>query len=124
MVKRVGLVVLLITAGAAAFVLYRWYDRLPWLEAAVRLRAEMGSINCGHLSDSSDDPHTLNPDAVIRCALSAHQQHHPFIVIFSVSGVDEQLSTAIVGDSKGNAVELVYGTWTAKGTVAPVPANF
>src|SRR5690242_4631622 len=88
---------------------YRWYDRFPWLETAVHLHSERGSTNCGVLSDSNDGPRA-DPDAVIGCALSAYQQRRPFFVTFSVHGIDEQVSSAIVGHSNGTTIELFYLT--------------
>jgi len=42
--------------------------------------------------------------------MSAGENGRPFVVIFSVHGIDEQVSNALVGESKGSGVELVYAT--------------
>jgi hypothetical protein len=109
MAKRIAIALIVVFAAGVLFLAYRWFDRLPWLETAVRLHSERGSTNCGLLSDSSAGPHA-DPEVVLTCALSAHQQRRPFFVMFSVHGVDAQVSTAIVGDSKGEAIELWYPT--------------
>jgi hypothetical protein len=48
---------------------------------------------------------------VIRCIESAHQRRHPFFVTLSIHGFDDYYSSAIVGDSKGQAIEIFY--WSA-----------
>src|ERR1051326_1838399 len=108
MAKRPAVVLLLIFAAMTLFLAYRWYDRFPWLEAFVRVHAERGSRNCGHLTNSGYEPHPV-ANAVINCVISAHQQRRPFFVTLSFHGVDEQFNRAIVGDSKGQAIELFYG---------------
>src|SRR5215469_9430530 len=111
MVRRLISGLLMIFAATTMFLLYRWYDRLPWLEASVRVHSERGSTNCGHLTNSGYEAH---PDsaAVIRCVESAHQQHHPFFVTLSFHGIDDYYSSAIVGDSKGQAIEIFYWSGT------------
>ena len=103
--KRIAL--LGIFAAMILFLAYRWYDRLPWLEASVRVHSERGSTNCGNLTNSGYEAH---PDStvVIRCVESAHQQHRPFFVTLSIHGVDDYYSSAIVGDSNGEAIEIFY----------------
>ena len=49
---------------------------------------------------------------MIRCVESAHQQHHPFFVTLSFHGIDDYYSSAIVGDSKGQAIEIFYWSGT------------
>ena len=107
MVKRLSIAMAAIVIAFAFFLAYRWYDRFPWLEASVRAHAKRGSTNCGHLTNSGYQPHP-NPEAVIQCVVSAHQQRRPFFVTVSVSGVDEQFNSAIIGDSKGQAIEIFY----------------
>lgn len=108
MAKRLAIALLVIFAAMALFLAYRWYDRFPWLEASVRVHSDKGSTNCGHLTNSGYEAH---PDAnvVINCVISAHQQRLPFFVTLSFHGVDEQFNSAIVGDSKGRAIEIFYG---------------
>jgi hypothetical protein len=107
MAKRLIIGLLVICAGTTLFLLYRWYNQLPWLDASVRVHSERGSTNCGHLTNSGYEAH---PDsaAVIRCVESAHQQHRPFFVTLSFHGIDDYYSSAIVGDSKGQAIEIFY----------------
>ncbi len=107
MARRLVAVVLLIFAAILLFLLYRWYDRFPWLDAAVRIHAEGASANCGHLTNSGYEAHP-DPGAVLRWVETAHQQHRPFFVTLSVHGNDEIFSSAIVGDSKGQAIEIFY----------------
>lgn len=107
MAKRLSIAVAAIFIAFALFLAHRWYDRFPWLEASVRAHAEGGSTNCGHLTNSGYEPHP-NPEAVIQCVVSAHQQRRPFFVTVSISGVDEQFNSAIIGDSKGQAIEVFY----------------
>jgi hypothetical protein len=108
MAKRMAIAVAAIFAAFLLFLAYRWYDRLPWLEASVHIHSERGSANCGHLTNSSYEFHS-DPDAVINCVVSAHQQRRPFFVRVSLHGIDEQFNSAIVGDSKGQAIEIFYG---------------
>lgn len=107
MSKRLTNALVVTFAAITLLLFYRWYDRFPWLEASVRFHSESGSTNCGHLTNSGYEAH---PDstAVIHCIESAHQQHHPFFVTLSLHGVDDFYSSAIVGDSKGQAIELFY----------------
>src|SRR5215470_5637863 len=74
MAKRLVTGLLVIFAATALFLFYRWYDRLQWLDASVRVHSERDSTNCGHLTNSGYEAH---PDSatVIRCVESAHQQH-------------------------------------------------
>src|SRR5437660_12287857 len=103
MVKRAAIALALLFATVLILLVYRWYDRFPWLEASVRAHSERGSTNCGHLSNASDEPH-LDPDAVIACVVSAHQKRRPFFVTFRFQGTDEQFNDAFGGDSKGDVI--------------------
>jgi hypothetical protein len=107
MTKLLAIALLVIFAAMTLFLTYRWYNRFPWLEASVRVHAERGSTNCGHVTNSGYEAH---PDstAVIHCVEAAHQQNRPFFVTFSFHGVDDFYSNAIVGDSKGQAIEIFY----------------
>lgn len=107
MAKRLAIVLLVIFALMTLFLAYRWYDRLPWLQVSVHVHSESGSTNCGHLTNSGYEAHP-DYDAVIHCIEVAHQQRHPFFVTISLYGVDDQWNSAIVGDSKGQAVEMFY----------------
>jgi hypothetical protein len=112
-VKRAAIALALLFAAVLGLLVYRWYDRFPWLEASVRAHSEKGSTNCGHLSNESDELH-LDPDAVIACVVSAHQQHRPFFVTFRFQGTDEQFNDAFVGDSKGDVIEIFYAIGTVE----------
>ena len=107
MAKRLAFVLLLIFAAICLFLAYRWYDNLPWLEASISFHSERGSTNCGHLTNSGYGTH---PDSasVIHCVESAHRQHRPFFVTLSIVGGDAFFSSAIVGNSKGDAIEIFY----------------
>jgi len=59
MAKRLTVALLLIIAAMTLFLAYRWYDRLPWLEASVRVHSERGSTNCGHLTNSGYEAHPM-----------------------------------------------------------------
>ena len=108
MAKRIVISLVVMFAVMVLFLAYRWYDRFPWLETSVSAHSERGSTNCGHLTNSGYEAHP-DANAVINCVVSAHQQRHPFFVTLHFNGVDEQLNSAIVGDSKGQAIELFYG---------------
>jgi hypothetical protein len=114
MAKRLAIALLVMFAVMTLFLAHRRYDRLPWLQVSVYVHSERGSTNCGHLTNSG---YNTQPDsaAVIRCADSAHQQRHPFFVTISLHGVDDQWDSAIVGDSKGQAIELFYSRYGRKG---------
>jgi hypothetical protein len=107
MVKRLAIALLVVLAAMTLFLAYRWYDRLPWLEASMRVHSEKGSTNCGHLTNSMVEE-IPDSTAVFNCVESAHQEHRPFFVTLSVYGIDDYYSSAIVGDSKGEAIEIFY----------------
>lgn len=109
--KRLSIAISVVFGATTVFLAYDWYNRLPWLEASVRVHAERGSTNCGHLTNSGPNPDFT---AVIQCVEAAHQQHHPFFVTVTEYGTDETYSNAIVGDSEGEAIEIFY----LSGTVA------
>ena len=90
MTKRGGVVFV------AAFVLlglvgYTWYKRFPWIDAAAYAHSQRGRIDCGHIVE----PDYQGAQAAINCAISAHEHRRPFVVIFSVHGIDEQISTRL-----------------------------
>jgi hypothetical protein len=82
------------------------FNRLPWIDIAAHFHSQRGSTDCGHVV-APDYPAA---QAAIQCALTAHEQGQPFVVIFSGHGIDEQISNALVGDSNRSAVELLYAT--------------
>lgn len=99
-------IALLVTFGVAIiFLAHHWYNRPPWLEASVRAHSERGSTNCGQLTNSGANPGFTT---VIQCVEAAHRRHRPFFVTVVVDGIDESYSSAIVGDSKGQAIEIFY----------------
>ena len=105
MTRRRALV-LLVVLVLLGFVVYRSYILLPWIDVAAFVHSQRGSIDCGHVFEPSEG----NGQAFIDCAASAQQHHRPFIAIFTVGGGDDETSNAVVVDSKGNAVEIVYKT--------------
>ena len=40
----------------------------------------------------------------------AREKGRPFVAIFSVHGIDEHVSNAVVGDSRAHVVEILYAT--------------
>src|ERR1051326_7232369 len=87
-------------------VLLPHYNRLPWLELAAHLHAQRGSIDCGHIFSRE-----LHTDTGVQCAQSTHKNRHPFVVIFTVNGVDSDFfSDALIEDSQGKAIEIFYAT--------------
>jgi len=102
--RRVGLLISLL--GVFAAMGYWCYQRIPWIDVAARIHSQSGSVECGHISE----PDARAAQGAIDCAMSARQSGHPFVVIFSVHGTDERVSNALVGDSRGNAIELFYAT--------------
>ena len=102
--QRAGLfIILLVVFGVLG---YWCYQQVPWIDVAASIRSERGSVDCGHV---------LEPDAkaaqvAIDCAMSARESGRPFVVVFTVHGIDERVSNAVVGDSKGNGTELFYVT--------------
>lgn len=103
--KHLSIALSVIFGATGMFLAYHWYNRLPWLEASVRVHSERGSTNCGQLTNSGAIPDFT---AVIQCVEAAHQQHRPFFMTVTEYGTDETYSSAIVGDSKGDAIELFY----------------
>jgi len=107
MAKCLAIALLVVLAAMTLFLAYRWYDRLPWLEASIRVHSERGSTNCGYLTNSGYEAHPVSA-AVIHCVESAHQQHRPFFMTLNIYGIDAYYASAIVGDSKGGAIEIFY----------------
>ncbi|HYG99512.1 MAG TPA: hypothetical protein VD837_10310 [Terriglobales bacterium] len=105
------LVILLLTLFVIAVILFRFYDRLPVIECATRFHSAWGSVDCGHVTTRVGK----GADAAISCAQFAFRSGRPFTVIFTGSGIDARISNALVVDSKGNGIELFYGT----GLVSP-----
>ncbi len=106
--NKVWFAVLICALVPAALLAYRWYKRLPWIDLAARLHSERGAINCGHVFT----PDYAAARSAVACAQSAHSQRRAFRVIFTVTGVDERVSNAVIGDSDGNATEILYATGT------------
>jgi hypothetical protein len=103
MQRAVLLIILLAIFGAVA---YWCSQRVPWIDVAAVIHLQRGGINCGHIVE----PDAKAAQAAIDCAMLASESRRPFVVTFSVHGIDEQFSNAVVGDSKGNGVELLYAT--------------
>ena len=87
------------------YVGWRVYTRLPWIRIAARVHAEHGALNCGDVKYSEGRKAAT---AAINCAMAAQAERRPFRVTFSVPGTDEAVYHALVGDSQGGAVELMY----------------
>lgn len=102
--RRAGLLILsLAVFGLVGFWCYR---RVPWIDVAASIHSQRGSIDCGHVFE----PDARAAQAAIDCVMSASESGRPFVVIFSVHGIDEGVSNAVVSNSKGNGVELLYAT--------------
>jgi len=101
--QRALTIILLLVFGVLG---YWCYERLPWIDIAAYSHSQRAGVHCGHIVE----PDWNRAQAAIDCAISAREHGRPFVVIFSVHGIDEQISSAVVGDSKGNAVEIVYAT--------------
>jgi len=97
------LIILLIVFGVLG---YWCYQQVPWIDVAASIHSQRGSVDCGHVSE----PDAKAAQAAIDCAMSAHESGRSFAVVFSVHGIDERVSNAVVGDSKGNGTELFYVT--------------
>jgi hypothetical protein len=106
--KPVALALIVIFVALSGLILFRWWNRLPWLEMTARLKAERGSINCGDLVFGRSRAADIN--AAVQCAASASASGRPFRIAFVASGIDSSHSSAIVGDSQGNAVEMLFST--------------
>jgi hypothetical protein len=101
--RRAGLLIILLVVFGAG---YWCYQRVPWIDVAAFIHSQRGSTDCGHILEPDVKP----AQAAIDCAMSARDSGRPFVVSFSVHGIDERVSNAVVGDSKGNGVELLYAT--------------
>jgi hypothetical protein len=107
------LIILLLLFGAIG---YWCYQRLPWIELAAMIHSQRSSIDCGHILE----PDVKAAQAAIDCAISAREKGRPFVVVFSVHGIDERVSNAVVGDSRGNGVELFYATGMVNNAKTPL----
>ena len=109
MKKSLGIVsaILALVAGVVA---YRLCDGWTVIEMAARLHSEWGSITCGHVTNSFYHGERPSPDIAITCAQNALEHHHAFRVIFTGYGIDEEVSNALVANSRGKAVEVFYAT--------------
>jgi len=102
--QRAGLLLLaLVVLGILG---YWCYLRVPWIDVAASVHSQRESIHCGHVVE----PDARSAKVAIDCAISAQTDRRPFVVIFTVHGTDERVSNAVVGDSKGNGLELLYAT--------------
>jgi hypothetical protein len=102
--QRAGLlIILLVVFGVLG---YWCYQRIPWIDVAASIHSQRGSVDCGHIME----PDAKAAQAAIDCAMSARENGRPFVVVFSVHGIDERVSNAVVGDSKRDGIELFYAT--------------
>jgi len=99
--RAAGLAILSIALGLVG---YQGYKSIPWIDVAAHVHSQRGTIECGYVVVPAA------AQAAITCAISAHEHHQPFTVIFTVYGIDEIISNAVVGDSRGGASEIVYAT--------------
>ena len=107
--KSLGIVTAILVA-VAAIVSYRFCDGWTVIEIAAKLHSEWGSTSCGHVTNSFYHGERLSPDVAITCAQNALEHHHAFSVIFTGYGIDDDVSNALVANSKGRAVEVFYAT--------------
>jgi len=91
---------------------WRVYTGLPWIRIAASIHAQRGALNCGDVEYAEGQNAAT---AAINCAIAAHAEKRPFRITFSIPGTDEHAWFALIGDSKGNAIETTYAT----GTVEP-----
>jgi hypothetical protein len=109
MKKRVA-IVLAVTLLPAGVVLYRLCDGWTIIETAAKLHSEWGSTNCGHVTNSLYHGERIRTETAIACVQNSLERRQPFRVIFTGYGIDDEFSTALVADSKGNAIEVLYET--------------
>src|ERR1700693_5814278 len=83
--RRAGLLIPLVLFGLIA---YWCYQRVPWIDVAASIHSQRGSIDCGHVIE----PDINGARSAIDCAVSAREKGRPFVVIFSVHGIDEHVS--------------------------------
>jgi hypothetical protein len=75
-------------------------------QVATYVHSQHESIDCGHFVE----PDWYGAQRGIDCVISARGQRRPFTVVFDVAGIDDHFSNALIGDSSGNVVELMYAT--------------
>ena len=109
--KRLAIVIAIVVL-VAGIVAYRLCDGWNVIEIAARLHSERGSTRCGHVTNSSYHGERRSPEVAITCAQNALEHHHAFSVIFTGYGIDEEVSNALVANSKGDVVEMFYATGT------------
>src|SRR2546427_2846988 len=103
MKKRIALVLAFLPFAFGIF-LYRFCDAWEIIEMAARLHSETGSVNCGHVTNSTYHGETTAADAAIKCAQDALEHHRAFRVVFTGYGIDETISNALVVESQGNGI--------------------
>jgi hypothetical protein len=109
MKKRVAFV-LAVTLLSAGVVLHRLCDGWIIIETAAKLHSKWESTNCGHVTNSSYHGERIRVETAIACVQNSLERRYPFRVTFTGYGIDDELSTALVADSKGNAIEVIYET--------------
>lgn len=107
-VRKLTALAVVVVLVAMGILLLRQYDRIPWVALAAHLHAQRGSIDCGHIFNTELPKGGAHTDTGVQCALSAHKSRQPFVVIFTVNGIDSVFSDAIVENSQGKAIEIVY----------------
>ena len=94
-----------------AYIGYVQYERLPWIDIAAHVHAQRGAVNCGHIVGSRGGMKSAWAFWLMDCAVSAAEKHRPFFVILTRSGgTDVTFSHAVVADSGGTGVEILYST--------------
>jgi len=100
--------VLLPLFALLAYIGYVQYERLPWIDIAVHLHAQRGAVNCGHIVGPWRNESGWR--SAMDCAVSAAEKHRPFFLILTRPSIDDTFSTAVVADSGGTGVEILYST--------------
>jgi hypothetical protein len=104
--KKLRTAVLIVILSLLGLIGYRRYDRLPWIDIAAFVHSHRGSVDCGHVVE----PDYWGAQTAVACALSAHENRHPFSVIFSVHDIEGTVDNAIIGNSRSDFVEDMYAT--------------
>lgn len=104
---RTRTIIVFLALLVVGYVGWRVYTRVPWIRVAASVHAERGALNCGDVLQSQGEGIAA---ASINCAVAAQAERRPFRVTFRVAGTDEVMSYALIGDSQGNVVELMYAT--------------
>ena len=108
MKKHIGIAVIIVLLAAVG-IAYRLLDGWRVIEIAARLHS-WGSTNCGHVTNSFYHGESTAADIAITCAQQSLERHRAFRVMFTGYGTDEEVSNALIVNSKGTAVEMFYAS--------------